>query len=56
MSESQKALTLEHLYYVLYYTALKQADEANTDEEVSIIRKEASKFLAKVHKLQKVGA
>jgi hypothetical protein len=53
MSESEKALTLEGLYYVLYETAQNYADNAATDEEIRIIRKEASKFLAKVQKLQK---
>jgi hypothetical protein len=53
MSQSEKALTLEGLYYVLYETAQNHADNAATDEESRIIRKEASKFLAKVQKLQK---
>jgi hypothetical protein len=53
MSQSEKALTLEGLYYVLYETAQNHADNAPTDEESRIIRKEASKFLAKVQKLQK---
>ena len=53
MSQSEKALTLEGLYYVLYETAQNYADNAATDEESRIIRKEASKFLAKVQKLQK---
>lgn len=53
MSQSEKALTLEGLYYVLYETAQNYADNADTDEESRIIRKEASKFLAKVQKLQK---
>ena len=53
MSQSEKALTLEGLYYVLYETAQNYADNANTDEESRIIRKEASKFLVKVQNLQK---
>jgi hypothetical protein len=53
MSQADKALTLESLYYVLYQTAQHQADNADSDEETRIIRKEASKFLAKVQKLQK---
>mgnify|MGYP006946332905 CR=1 FL=1 len=56
MSQTSEAAVLENLYYVVYYTALKQAEEADTDEEARIISKEASKFLAKVQKLQKVGA
>ena len=56
MKESEKAQILQSLYYVLYETAQNHADNAATDEESRIIRKEASKFLAKVQKLQKVGA
>ena len=53
MKPSEKAQTLESLYYVLYQTAQHHADNADSDEENRIIRTEASKFLAKVQKLQK---
>jgi len=55
MNQPSKSLTLEHLYYVLYQTAQNQADNADCDEETKIIRKEASKLLAKVQKLQRAA-
>ena len=55
MSQADKTLTLEHLYYVLYQTAQHHADNADSDEETRIIRTEASKLLAKVQKLQKAA-
>ena len=55
MNQPNKSLTLEHLYYVLYQTAQNQADNADSDEETQIIRKEATKLLAKVQKLQKAA-
>ena len=56
MNKPSKSLTLENLYYVLYETAQNHADNAATDDEARTIRKEASKFLAKVQKLQKASA
>jgi hypothetical protein len=55
MTQAQQS-ALEGLYYVLYETAQNHADNADTDEQTRIIRKEASKFLIKIQKLQKVGA
>jgi hypothetical protein len=55
MTESQKS-ALESLYYVLYETAQNHADNADTDEQTRIIRKEASKLLTKIQKLQRVEA
>jgi hypothetical protein len=56
MTQAEKAVTIEGLYYVLYETAQNYADNTDTDEQARIIRKEASKFLAKVQKLQAVNA
>ena len=56
MNKPNNSLALENLYYVLYETAQNHADNADTDEERRIIRKEATKFLAKVQKLQKASA
>ena len=56
MTQSEKSYTIENLYYVLYETAQNHADNADTDEQAAIIRKEASKLLAKVQKLQAVNA
>jgi hypothetical protein len=53
MNASEKSLVLESLYYVLYETAQYKADNADTDEAAAIIRKEATKLLAKVQKLQR---
>ena len=56
MTQQEKSYTIENLYYVLYETAQNHADNADTDEQAQIIRKEASKLLAKVQKLQAVNA
>jgi hypothetical protein len=56
MTQAEKSVTIEGLYYVLYETAQNYADNTDTDEQARIIRKEASKFLAKVQKLQAVNA
>lgn len=56
MNASEKSLVLESLYYTLYETAQHSADNADTDEATRIIRNEASKLLAKVHKLHKAVA
>lgn len=56
VNASEKSLVLEHLYYVLYETAQNAANQSDTDDEARIIRKEASKLLAKVQKLQKAVA
>ena len=56
VNASEKSLVLENLYYVLYMTAQNHADNADTDEATRIIRKEASKFLVKLQKLQKAAA
>ena len=51
----QESSALESLYYVLYETAQLQADNADTEEQTRIIRKEASKFLKKIQTLQKAA-
>jgi hypothetical protein len=56
VNASEKSYILEGLYYVLYETAQNTADNADTDEAAAIIRKEATKLLAKVQKLQKAVA
>jgi hypothetical protein len=56
MSQAEKTQTLISLYYVLYETAQNTADNSDTDEAAAIIRKEASKLLAKVQKLHKAVA
>jgi hypothetical protein len=54
MSQSSEALLLERLYAVLYYTATQQANQADSDEEVRIIHREANKLFTKAMKLSKV--
>jgi hypothetical protein len=53
VNASEKSSVLEGLYYVLYSTAQNHADNADTDEATRIIRKEASKLLTKIQKLQR---
>lgn len=53
MTKSQASAVLESLYYVLYETAQHSAENADSDEAAIIIRKEASKLLVKIQKLQK---
>jgi hypothetical protein len=52
MKSSEKAQTLQSLYFVLYETAKNQAENADTNEESAIIMSEARKFLTKISKLE----
>ena len=56
MSQSEKAQTLQSLYYVLYETAKQTAENADTNEQAEVIMKEAGKFLTRISKLQAVNA
>lgn len=46
---------LASLYYILYETALHTAENADSQQEKSVILREAAKLLVKSHKHQ-VGA
>jgi hypothetical protein len=56
MTEAQKAEVLQRLYFVLHETALLQADNADTQEQASIIQKEANKFMTRISELEDVIA